>query len=118
MNDFFKKFYSTFLRQNWWLEDIFAYPSRPMLIGILYLGISIIALLLEWRSALLMLNSAVILCFLLMALTGILWLRIGKAPWYIVGVFGIKYEKLYTIIWVIFWGGAGAFMLLAWIFGR
>jgi hypothetical protein len=120
MINFFKKFYSVFLRQNWWLEDIFAPPSRPMFLGTMYLGASIVAILLKWQLAFFMVNSAIVLCLLLMTITGILWLRIGKAPWYIVGFFGTKHEKLFTVIWIIFWGGLGisAILALLWEYGR
>lgn len=119
MKNFFLEIYFAFLRfiGGSWFEDYVAPASRPMTIGFLFFIIFGFLLLgINWgitpSQKGTIFGTGLAIQFLLAAITGILWLREGKIPFFITGILrGKKTEKIQVFLWIILWGGMGLLML-------
>ena len=117
MIDFFKKLYSIFLGQNWvWLEQYHAPESRPMLFGFaLFICYLITILIFKLTPPTLITGFILGISFIFFSLTGILWIREDKFPFYITGLFkgSIRFQRVQAYIWVIIWGIMGFLSIVA-----
>lgn len=120
MISFFKKIYSILLRQNhWWLEQFEAAPSLPLLIGFFLATCYIIVVVLFKLNTTTKVSGIVIgISSILIALSGILWIREGRFPFYITGMFqgSSLYQKIQAMFWVVFWGGMGVLLIISSVF--
>ena len=117
MNNFLKKIYSIFLRQNsWWLDDFIATPNRPLLAGLfLFVGYVLMITLMDITTTSTITGIVLSITLLLISVTGILWLRENRFPPYITGILrgSHQYQKIQTIFLVIFSGGLGLLLLFS-----
>jgi len=117
MIDFLKKVYSIFLKQNgWWLEQFEGVPSRPLLAGF-FLSICYIIVIVLFKLTPSKKVSGLVLGIssICVSVSGILWIREGRYPFYITGIFqgSSLYQKIQAIVWVVFWGGMGIFLIIS-----
>ena len=120
MGNFLKKIYNIFLRQNgWWLDQFEAAPSRPLIAGFL-LFICYITTVALFNVTPTKISGIVLgITLMLISFSGVLWIREGRFPYYITGIFrgSYKFQKLQAIFWVIFWGGMGLLLITATLLG-
>ncbi|MFT3892711.1 MAG: hypothetical protein QM730_13855 [Anaerolineales bacterium] len=116
MIDFFKKTYNIFIQQNWgWLDQYAAHQSRPMLFGFaLFVSYLIILFTFNLTPPTLITGFILGTSFILVSLTGVLWIREDEFPFYITGLFkgSIRFQRVKAYTWVIMWGIIGFLMII------
>ena len=117
MIDFFKKIYAIFLRKNdWWLEQFEGTSGFLLLVGILVPICYLIVIVLFNLNPPSDVSGFVLgISSLCVSASGVLWIREDRYPFHIKGP--SLFQKIQAVIWIIWWGGFGIFLVVASILG-